>query len=280
MRWIVKIVLMFAVLWFADDVVHAADLRVPQRAIAGSETALTATASGTLYVFGPGTAMKKDVKAGDEVRIPLKRAGTYIAVLNGESSTFAVGAGAPSDIAFLARPSRVPADKPGVISGTVFLFDNNRNLTTAPLPVKFDLAVEGGKPESRQVQSKNGVAWVKLNSGRKAGPAQFVATVGSTSVKRVVQETASDPCNLRMKVQPSKNGVTVETDTVKDCAGNPVPDGTIVTFTAMGPMGRSTIDARVKKGIAKADLPPMQNATFSVASGVVVGNEIHWGGGM
>jgi hypothetical protein len=99
-------------------------------------------------------------------------------------------------------------------------------------------------------------------------------------VKRVVQETASDPCNLRMRVQPSKNGVTVETEPVKDCAGNPVPDGTIVTFTATSPKGRSTIDARIKKGIAKADLPPMQNATLSVASGVVVGNEIHVGGGM
>jgi hypothetical protein len=59
-----------------------------------------------------------------------------------------------------------------------------------------------------------------------------------------------------------------------------VPDGTIVTFTATSPQGRSTVDARIKKGVAKAELPPMQNATVSVAAGVVVGNEIHVGGGM
>ncbi|HVZ17778.1 MAG TPA: hypothetical protein VG897_11710, partial [Terriglobales bacterium] len=79
---------------------------------------------------------------------------------------------------------------------------------------------------------------------------------------------------------PGKNGLLVETDPVKDCAGNPVPDGTIVTIMATSPKGRSTVDARVKKGIATAQLPPMQNATLSVAAGVVVGNEIHVGGGM
>jgi hypothetical protein len=130
------------------------------------------------------------------------------------------------------------------------------------------------------VQSKDGVAYIKLDSGRKAGAAQFVASVGDTSVRRVVEETASDPCNLRIHAQTDKNGVTLETDPVKDCAGNPVPDGTIVTFTATGPQGRSTVDARIKKGVAKAELPPLQNATVSVAAGVVVGNEIRVGGGM
>ena len=59
-----------------------------------------------------------------------------------------------------------------------------------------------------------------------------------------------------------------------------LPDGTIVTFTSVDSKGRSTVDARIKKGVARAQLPSTQNATLSVASGVVVGNEIHWGGGM
>jgi hypothetical protein len=96
----------------------------------------------------------------------------------------------------------------------------------------------------------------------------------------VVQQTASDPCNLRMHAQKEKNGVIVETDPIRDCAGNPVPDGTIVTFTSIDDKGRSTVDARIKKGVARAQLPPMQNATLSVAAGVVVGNEVRWGGGM
>ena len=100
----------------------------------------------------------------------------------------------------------------------------------------------------------------------------------SASTRRVVQEVASDPCNIRMRAQRNKSGILVQTDPIHDCAGNPVPDGTIVTFTATGPQGKSTVDARIKRGIAQAELPASDNATISVASGVVVGNEIHWEG--
>jgi len=282
MRRIIQFVLMFAVCWFAADVARAADVSAPQNAVAGNDVSLPTSGSGnaTLYVFGPGTAMKKDVQLGNAVPLSLKRAGRYTAIVNGGAATFDVAPAVPSEVAFLARPSRVPADKKDVITGTVFIFDRDRNLVLTPTPVKFDLVVAGGQPQSRSVQTKDGVAYVKLDSGRKAGPAQFTAAVGNTSVRRVVEETASDPCNLRIHAQPDKNGVSLETDPVKDCAGNPVPDGTIVTFTATSAKGRSTVDARVKKGVAKAELPPLQNATVSVASGVVVGNEIHVGGGM
>jgi len=104
--------------------------------------------------------------------------------------------------------------------------------------------------------------------------------VGDNSVRRVVEETASEPCNLRFKVHKEKDGLIAETDPVRDCSGNAVPDGTIVTFISAEPgKGRSTVDARVKKGIARAVLPPVPGATISVASGVVLGNEVRWGGG-
>lgn len=282
MRAIIQFLLLFAICCFVADAARAADIGTPQHAVAGSNVSLPTSGSGTatLFVFGPGTAIKKNVQLGNDVELPLKHAGRYTAIVNGDAVTFDVAPGAPGEVAFLARPSRVPADKKDVIAGTVFIFDKDRNLVTAPTPVKFDLAVAGGQPQSRNVQSKDGVAYIKLDSGRKAGPAQFVATVGDTSVRRVVEETASDPCNLRMHAQPSQDGLTVETDPVRDCAGNPVPDGTIVTFTATSAKGRDTVDARIKKGVAKAELPPLQNATLSVAAGVVVGNEIHVGGGM
>jgi hypothetical protein len=184
----------------------------------------------------------------------------------------------PSNIAFLARPSRVPAAKPGVISGTAFVFDKYNNLVLAPTPVKFDLAVPGTSAETRTETSKLGVAFVRMDSGKKSGAAQFVAQAGDNEVRRVVQQTAADPCNIRMKAEPSKNGILVTTDPIKDCSGNAVPDGTIVTFTQTGPGGRSTVDARIKKGIAQAELPNTPNTNLTVASGVVIGNEIHWGG--
>jgi len=71
----------------------------------------------------------------------------------------------------------------------------------------------------------------------------------------------------------------VRTDPIRDCSGNPVPDGTIVTFSSTDSKGRSTVDARIKQGLAEAELPASSGATISVASGVVVGNEIQWRGG-
>jgi hypothetical protein len=70
----------------------------------------------------------------------------------------------------------------------------------------------------------------------------------------------------------------VETDPIRDCSGNPVPDGTIVTFIQNDKTGKSTVDARIKKGTARAELPASDNATITVAAGVVLGNELHVGG--
>ena len=100
------------------------------------------------------------------------------------------------------------------------------------------------------------------------------------SVRRVVTQVAADPCNLRMKASKATSGnILVETEPIRDCSGNAVPDGTIVTFTSVDAKGRSTVDARIKRGFARAELPASSDARISVASGVVLGNEISWGGG-
>ena len=104
--------------------------------------------------------------------------------------------------------------------------------------------------------TKDGVAYAKFNSSKKEGPAEFVASSGGASVRRVVQEVASDPCNIRMRAQPDAKGILVQTDPIRDCAGNPVPDGTIVTFTSTDANGKSTVDARIKRGVAQASFLP------------------------
>ena len=262
----------------------AGTLEVPATVSAGSGLAIPTSGSGetTLYVVGPGTAIKKKVQLGQDIQLTaddLKNAGRYVISLDGgDSATFFVTAGPVSSIAFLARPSRVPAATPNVISGTAFIFDRYQNLVMQPEPVKFELTAEGGTA-SRTESTRYGVAYTKLDSSRKEGVAQFVASSGSASVRRVVQEVASDPCDIRMRAQRDKNGILVQTDPIRDCAGNPVPDGTIVTFTSTDASGRSTVDARIKRGVAQAELPASRNATISVAAGVVVGNEIKWGGG-
>jgi hypothetical protein len=98
-------------------------------------------------------------------------------------------------------------------------------------------------------------------------------------MRRVVQQVASEPCNLRIKGERNAKGVLVETDPVRDCAGNPVPDGTIVTFTAKDGDDTDTVDAPVKKGVARAQMTANGPVVISAASGVVMGNELHIGGG-
>jgi hypothetical protein len=262
----------------------AANLQVPSTVTAGSSLSIPTSGSGdaTLYLSGPGVAIKRKVELGREIPLTgdeLKTAGRYVVSLDGnDSAVFFVIAGPVAEITFLARPSRVPADTPNVIAGTAFLFDKQGNLVLQPTPVRFDLTLNG-QTITRTATANGGIAYTKLDSSKKEGPAQFVASAGSASVRRVVQEVAADPCNIRMHAERSKNGILVQTDPIRDCAGNPVPDGTIVTFIATDTKGKSTVDARIKRGIAEAQLPASDNSTISVASGVVVGNEIHWGGG-
>ena len=266
----------------------AQTLQLPSSITAGTDVSIPTSGSGdaTLYVFGPKTTIKRKIQLGQPIQIEadqLKAAGRYLVLVKGgeeAAGSFIVTPAKLENLAFLARPSRVPASKKGAVTGSAYLFDAYNNLVLTPSPVKFELSIDGGSPVARTETSKNGIAWVRVDSGKTAGAAQFVASVPNASVKRVVQQTASDPCNIRMHAQSDKDGgILVETDPIKDCSGNPVPDGTIVTFTSTDQSGRSTVDARIKRGIAKAELPPSQSALLSVAAGVVLGNEIKWGGG-
>ena len=270
--------------WFAAEAARAADLDVAKRVAAGEGVSIQTHGSGdaTLYLFGPAGAIKRAVKLGRAVQIKpdeLLQAGQYTVILNGQSATLWVTPNKTARLSFLARPSRLPVAVPNGIGGVVYTFDKFHNLVTDPQPVKFELSVKDGGTINRTVQSKDGVAFAGFDSSRKEGAAQFVARVGDVSETRVVQQVAADPCNLRMRAQRSKQGVQVVTDPIRDCSGNPVPDGTIVTFTAQTRQGKSSVDARIKRGVAKADFPDLENATISVASGVVMGNEIRVGGG-
>lgn len=278
-------VLLIFACWFAVSVARAGELQVPKTITAGTGLSVSTAGSGseTLYLFGPGSAIKRKVDVGGSVQIAadeVRTAGRYTLVIADDSATFFVTAAKPANIAFLARPSRVAAARSGALSGTAFVFDEFNNLVLQPTKVEFNLSVAGGPAVTRAEASKYGVAWARLDSGRKEGAAQFVAKAGSASVRRVVQQVAGEPCSIRMKAARGKDGnIVVETDPIRDCSGNAVPDGTIVTFSSLDSRGRSTVDARIKKGIAQAILPASERALISVAAGVVMGNEIRWGGG-
>lgn len=284
MRKLIFIGLIIALCWFAADCANAAELSLPKDAVAGQPLSIGTSGSGTLYLVGPGQVIKREFKSGGNVEIKgeeLRSAGRWIAITRGdarESHVFWVKPGKPENLNFLARPSRVPVARPNVITGVTFVFDKYQNLIIDPTPVNFNLAV-GGTGSSKSVTSRDGIAWTNSASASKAGAAQFVASIGDTQVRRVVQQVAADPCNLRMHVAGRSNSsVVIETDPIRDCSGNPVPDGTIVSFIQTDRSGRSTVDSRIKKGIARAELPVSDSATITVAAGVVLGNELHVGG--
>ena len=270
---------------FAAYSAQAAQLQVPATVVANSPLTIPTSGSGnaTFFLVGPSHVAKRQVQLGSQIKIDpaeLKTAGRYLAVLStGDTAAFYVVAGQPTSLGFLDHPSRVPVAENDAISAVAFVMDKFHNIVLSPQTVTFQLTVKDAPPLVRSVTSRNGVAWTLVSSTRKAGAAHFDASLGNTTVNRVVQEVANDPCNLRIKAQPSPKGVLVETDPVRDCTGNPLPDGTIVSFTAVGPDGKSTVDAPIKRGVARTVIPVQHGATISVASGVVIGNEIHVGGG-
>jgi hypothetical protein len=116
-----------------------------------------------------------------------------------------------------------------------------------------------------------------MNSSTREGAAKFVATVGAVSSTRVIEQVPGDPCGLKMNAQPDGQRIALTTDPIRDCNGNPVPDGTVVTFTETFNGEQTTVDVPVKKDIAQAEMPAHDGARITVATGVVLGNEIRWG---
>jgi hypothetical protein len=57
-----------------------------------------------------------------------------------------------------------------------------------------------------------------------------------------------------------------------------VPDGTVVSFTKTDAAGKTTVDAPIKRGIARVEMPVSGAASIDVASGVVTGNDLNVAG--
>lgn len=265
----------------------ASEIHAPAKVKAGDSATITTSGSGeaTFYLLGPATASKQKVQAGSDISLDgdqLDHAGRYVAILCASdgctSTTFFVNAGPANRLGLLVHPSRVPVGSSNGISTVAFVFDNFHNLVLQPEQVKFSILPKDAKPISADRDSKNGVAWVRVSSAKKEGPIRIGAAIGHADEIRVVQQVAADACNLRIKASPAKSGILIETDPVRDCAGNPVPDGTVVSFTKTDSAGKTTVDVPVKRDVAKVEMPVEGQARITVASGVVTGNELEVGG--
>ncbi|HZR57540.1 MAG TPA: hypothetical protein VFA74_11750 [Terriglobales bacterium] len=266
----------------------SAELKVPAQVTAGTGFSISASRSGqgTFYLIGPAEAVKRQVDLGSDIQIQseeVERVGRYTAlVCNGDqcsSAHFYVHAAAPDRLGLIVHPSRVPVSNPNAISAVVFVFDDFHNLVLSPQSVKLTVTPTAGSSISASRNTQNGVAWVRLNSAPKGGPAKIEAAIGKASEIRVVQQVASDACNLQMKSSWTSGKLVIETNPIRDCTGNFVPDGTVVSFTKTDDAGKTTVDVPIKKGIAKIEMPVTGHAHITVASGVVTGNELNVSGG-
>ena len=246
-------------------------LQFPKRIEAGTAFSVrtSGSGSGTLYIVGPANVLKRKIQLGESIAFgpdDLPNAGHYAAFLkdgSSEQAQFDVTPSKASRVSFIAKPSRLPVKIANGVSGVAYIFDTFGNLVLKPENVTFELSDSSGKKQTRADTSKNGVAWVRMDSAPKA-----------------VQEVPGDPCSIRMTARASGQRVVLQTEPVRDCSGNPVPDGTIVTFTESYSGSQSTVDVPLKRGIARTELPAHPGATISVAAGVVMGNEIRWSGGL
>jgi hypothetical protein len=270
----------------ASNTVNAAELQTPKRVNAGTAFSIPTTGSGdaTFYLMGPGYAGKRQVQMGSTIAVrenEVRSAGRYTAILCSSgcaTAVFFVSASSPAQLSLLLHPSRVRVAANDAISAVAFVFDKFHNLVLQPVKVDFRATLKDAPTVSKSLTTSNGVAWMRMASTRKEGPAQIIASVGRDSEERVVQEVASDACHLTIQAHRKGKLIEVQTDPVRDCSGNAVPDGTVVTFSKVDASGTTTVDVPIKRGIAKVDMPAEGEATISVASGVAIGNELHLGG--
>lgn len=278
--------LLIILLTFASAA-FAAELRPPAQVTAGTAFTISSSGSGTgtFYLIGPAEISKRKVELGGGIAVQpeeVEHAGRYTAIVCGgkcTAATFYVQAAAPARLAFLVHPSRVPVAESNAMSAVAFVFDRFHNLVLSPQTATFRVMPKSGAPISEARRSEDGVAWIRMTSGHKEGPVKFAASLGKADEIRVVQQIASEACNLRIRGDWVSGRFFVETDPVRDCSGNNVPDGTIVSFTENDAAGKTTVDVPIKKGVAKVEMPISGEAHISVASGVVTGNELKVAGG-
>jgi hypothetical protein len=266
---------------------QSASMTLPRQVKAGSPLSIQTSGSGkaVLYIVGLGQVLRREIQLGDTASFSaedIHDAGHYLAALVGQSSTDngafdVVPASQPANLSFLAKPSRLPVSLHDGISGAVYVFDPYQNLITAPTTVSFQLSGASGVTQTHTTETHEGRAWTQMDSAAKEGAAHFAVHVGGMSSTRIIQQVPGDPCALKMSARSSGQKIELQTDPLRDCSGNAVPDGTVVTFTEAYDGKQTTVDVPLKRGIAQAELPAYNGAKISAATGVVLGNEIHWG---
>jgi subtilisin family serine protease len=159
--------------------------------------------------------------------------------------------GPPANLALVAAPSTLPVGNLSALTATVT--DQFGNPVAGSVVVSFTTSF--GALSNSSATTTNGVATATLSS-TLPGTAVVTATFGSLSAAKPVTFTPGPPANLALVAAPSTLQVghlSALTATVTDQFGNPVLNGTVVSFTTN--LGSASPVTRVTtNGVATATL--------------------------
>lgn len=138
-------------------------------------------------------------------------------------------------ITVAASPTSITTFGASTITATV---RDNTNTPLSGATVNFSLnSTTAALSGATAVTNASGVASVTLTAKNTASVIMVTATSGSLSGTANVTITAAQPATISLTVNPASittMGTTTVTATVQDSSGNPVPDGTSVSFSMSG----------------------------------------------
>ncbi len=142
----------------------------------------------------------------------------------------------PAYMSVSANPSVIVADNQSQSVIKAVISDAGNNTVPDGTPVTFRI-IEGSGSVEKNKETKGGVATSKLTSGTKPDTALVLVEAGNLKDTVQVRYTVGDVATI--DVRPDANSIQADGVSstnihayVYDAAGNPVPDGTTVYFSA------------------------------------------------
>jgi hypothetical protein len=220
---------------------------VVERADAPSGLAVTLAAQGSyglrVYMSAFEAGVARFTLPGEDLRQSgvvalIARAGAA----RGQGS-LEIRPGAPADpITPLVGPRSIAADGEHQTMAVAVPFDDYGNPVADGTPVEFRALHPGERLERRSVPTAHLVAWRWIASGTRAGRATVTVAAGQAHGPDATFEEVPDwPVAFGLSASPAdvpadgRQFVTLRTEGIRDRFGNPMLDGTLVTFVAEVP---------------------------------------------
>jgi adhesin/invasin len=140
----------------------------------------------------------------------------------------------PARLTVTAEPTQISADGTSTSTITAAVSDVQNNPVPDGTQVTFSTSLGTINPATAKTTS--GSATAALRSSTRAGTATVTVKAGTLTRRVKVEFQSTKPARLVVKADPEEipadgHSTSTITATVSDAQNNPVPDGTVVTFT-------------------------------------------------